>query len=145
MVNEGWNEIKRSMSSLDLCKKIINDYLKHEIFRHLEPIYGVTQVTLTRFVKEHEKEVKKHDPKLYRQYLNAKDGSRKSEKHKEKTMKGVLLKKNSPQKDRIDFSRLPKVVKYNDFLNYVLNCETGVLTGNQLIAMANERGIQVIN
>lgn len=141
-----WKELKKSMSRMDLCKKIIHDYLNHGTFIKLESLYNVNQMTLITFLRAHDNEVIADDPLLYEKFEKAKKDSTKSKEHKEKAKRGYLKSQSGTLKkfneDVLD--QLPKALKYDEFVNFLLQHRTGSRSVEYLIEIANKRGIKII-
>lgn len=72
----GWLQIKREINEMQICKKIMTDYIKHGSFVALEPIYDTTSETLSRFIKVRENQIKKQFPEIFNLFKNAKGGKK---------------------------------------------------------------------
>lgn len=123
----------------DVLTELINVYLKCSSWKEVSTYYNCSDITLHKFVKSREKLLRKHDKALFKAY---------SERIKKKP-KGFADKELNIVKDikpfnKEVFSLLPKEIKYIDFLNFILEYNTGSLTGNQLIKMAEKNGVHVI-
>lgn len=135
-----WKNMLKSMDEMDICIRIINDYLNVNYFSELEDKYGVKGGSLSSYVKSREKLIKSQYPKIYNLYIDKK-------KQNKNNLVGVIHKGYS-REEKIteqDMDKLPREINYNEFLNFLVKFNTGTLTGKQLVKIANSRGITVLN
>ncbi len=135
-----WKDMLTSMDEIDICIKIINDYLSVNYFNDLEKKYETKGGSLSSYVKSREKIVKSQYPEIYRLYIAKKENNKNNligVKHKGYSRDEKITEE--------DMDKLPKEINYNEFLNFLIKFNTGTLTGKQLVKIANSRGITVLN
>lgn len=135
-----WMDFKKNMSEHDLCLHVIDNYFKYGAFEKIEHIYGTSRTVIVKFINSHKKELTKKNPKLMKKYAEAKIANRRSSQLRRKP--DDVIKKN--KLDNKAWETLPNKIKYKDFLNFILDYETGALTGQKLVEIAATHGITVI-
>lgn len=135
-----WMDFKKNMSEYDLCLHVIDNYFKYGAFEKIEHIYGVSRTVIVKFINSHKKELQKKNPKLMKKFAEAKEINRKSSQLRRNPDDVIKRKKL----DNKDWETLPNKIKYKDFLNFIIEYETGALTGQKLVEIAATHGITVI-
>ncbi|MEG0133085.1 MAG: hypothetical protein RR851_10260 [Clostridium sp.] len=139
-----WKELRELYKGVELSKYLMEQYILIGSSRQLESIYGVKKAHIMLTIRNNMDKLKEIEPKLCEMFetkisYNKKNGNLfSSEINQTKDYLGGL-----PRFEPKLLDSLPKKIEYPKFRDFALKFDTGFRTGDQLIKLANERGIQV--
>lgn len=130
--------VQNGEDEMKVLEEVVDLYLNSKSWDEAGEKTGIHPQTLRTFITRREMMFEEHNPELFRKYMN-KTGNKRLSSILETVPIGDM-----EQFTKDVFSSLPKKMIYFDFLNLMCKYRTGKLTSEDLIAMANEHGVEII-
>lgn len=144
-----WDELKNKYSGVELSEFLMIEYVALNSYKELEEKYNVSKTSIITAINANLDHVKLEKPYLYELYkykteYNRKNGARRA-KNRPKKYKtyGSECEELKPFTAKI-FKTLPAQMNYDkEFLNLMLQYNTGNRTGEDLVNIAKKHGTRV--
>lgn len=127
--------IRNGENELKVVEDAVNVYINSTGLKGTSRKLGINPQTLRGFIRSKEELLKSNNPELYKRFID-----KKNQKPYGEASTDMELKEFS-----IDILKsLPKKISYYDFINLMCMYRTGCKSSEELIAMANSVGVDVI-
>ncbi|MEG1256643.1 hypothetical protein [Clostridium sp.] len=136
-----WEHIKNTYEGMELSKYLMEQYILVGNAMALEGIYGVKKAHILLTIRKYSKELAEAEPHLTKMFEDKVEYNRIYGNR-------IAAEKNSGERGLTTFKpefldKLPRKIECRKFIDYVLEFNTGFSTGERLVKLANQRGIQV--